>query len=297
MRGPYGDQPVSGAHGDQPVSGAHAGGPLLEGLIDYAGLFPPARLPMAEAAERYAAARSGPHAALLGRFLCPASQLDALAAALGDGPGAGLCDDPARGGWTVGVVFDGDWREDLERARAFAAARVDAIEVRVPDDPAALVDALPDGVTAFVEGIAPAELPPAARAKLRCGGVTADAFPGDATVAAFIRACRARDLPFKCTAGLHHPFRTRDEEIGVLQHGFVNLLAATALDVEDLEAVVAEREPEAFALGPGTISWRGHEAPAATARRLFTGYGSCSFDEPVADLIAAGALAGTASAR
>jgi hypothetical protein len=101
-------------------------------------------------------------------------------------------------------------------------------------------------------------------------------------------------LPFKATAGLHHPFRLRDEVIGVLQHGFMNLLAATALaEVADAAAIVAETDPGAFELSAAGLRWRGHVADAgalARARELFTAYGSCSFDEPVADLVAHGIL-------
>src|SRR5689334_1162740 len=51
---------------------------LMAGLIDYAGLFPPAKLSMQAAAEAYARARMGEHAWVLGRFICPASRLAEL---------------------------------------------------------------------------------------------------------------------------------------------------------------------------------------------------------------------------
>jgi hypothetical protein len=157
------------------------------------------------------------------------------------------------------------------------AASADCFEVRAPDDLAALRTA---PLTVFVEGVEPALLH-GLGAKMRCGGPTADAFPSDDDVAAFIRACREHGIPFKCTAGLHHPFRTRDEEIGVLQHGFVNLLAATVVD--DVEAAVAAPAEE-FELDGG-LSWRGQAIDASAARRLYTAHGSCSFDEPVEDLV------------
>ena len=100
-------------------------------------------------------------------------------------------------------------------------------------------------------------------------------------------------LPFKATAGLHHPFRTRDEQIGVLQHGFVNLLAATALVGADGAAIIGEADPAAFELSAVGLRWRDRVADAGTlarAREMFTAYGSCSFEEPVADLVAHGIL-------
>lgn len=48
---------------------------LLENLIDYAGLFPPAELTMAEAVRNYAAYRHSEHNWMLGRFIVPASRL------------------------------------------------------------------------------------------------------------------------------------------------------------------------------------------------------------------------------
>lgn len=52
---------------------------LLAGIIDYAGLFPPAKLPLDQAIRNYARYRTGPECWMLGRFICPASRLMELA--------------------------------------------------------------------------------------------------------------------------------------------------------------------------------------------------------------------------
>ena len=270
---------------------------LLESFVDDAGLFPPARKPMERAVADHRAAREGEHAWMLGRFLCPASRLDELAAA---GP------DP---GWRLGVVVDvPDWRAAFAAAAAYAGpGTVDALELKLPPDPVgAVLDAAPAGVDVFVEvpvqdaRAATAALEDLAAdgrggAKVRCGGVTPDAFPDDEAVARFLLQCRRLGLRFKATAGLHHPFRTRDDELEVLQHGFLNLLAAAAPDA-DIVKVVAERDPAAFELAGDAIGWRGVFGGAADARAHFTGQGSCSFSEPVDDLVAHGIL-GAAAAR
>jgi hypothetical protein len=54
-------------------------------LVDYAGLFPPAQLPLAQATAQYREARRGPHAWMLGRFIIPATTL-ASSPAAGEGP-------------------------------------------------------------------------------------------------------------------------------------------------------------------------------------------------------------------
>jgi hypothetical protein len=136
-------------------------------------------------------------------------------------------------------------------------------------------------------------------AKLRCGGVAADQFPSPEQAAEFIVACTECDLPFKMTAGLHHPIRHHDPALGVMRHGFVNLIAAAALanigwDHERVLAVISETDPAAFALRAAGLSWRDIRIPVrdlARTRRRFAAYGSCSFSEPVTDLVALGMVA------
>jgi len=64
----------------------------MAGLIDYAGLFPPAKLSMAASAEAFARSRMGPHEWMLGRFICPASRLREFS----QGRGGCSCPAPTR---------------------------------------------------------------------------------------------------------------------------------------------------------------------------------------------------------
>jgi hypothetical protein len=263
---------------------------VLDRLIDDAGLFPPARKAMDRAVADHRVARAGAHAWMLGRFLCPVSRLAELAQAEPDAD------------WRLGAIADGaDWGQDLDRAATYdGPGTVDAIELRLPGE----LDEAPQGIDLFVEvptrdarvlttALDRLAADGRAGAKIRCGGPGSDAFPSDEVVARFIGDCVRLRLPFKATAGLHHPFRTRDEQIGVLQHGFVNLLAATALVGADGAAIMGEADPGAFELSADGLRWRDHVADAgalARARGMFTAYGSCSFEEPVADLVAHGIL-------
>ena len=58
---------------------------LLEGIIDYAGLFPPAGLSMEDAFSRYLRHRRSDAGWMLARFVCPAGRLDELGALLDTG--------------------------------------------------------------------------------------------------------------------------------------------------------------------------------------------------------------------
>lgn len=279
--------------------GRSAAQAFLRALIDHAGLFPPARLDMDAALVADAEARGGPWAALVGRFLCPASRLDELAAALERAPG----DRPL----PVSVVLDGaDWASDLARVRAHdgsAALRVELVEGK--EERRGAITEVGNGIGAFAEipwsadwSTALKELPTGFGAKLRCGGEDAALFPPVEAVAAAITACRDAEVPLKATAGLHRAVRHHDPEDGFTHHGFLNvagagvLAHARGLGAEDLVAVVAEEDPEAFALDGERFRWHDLEVAAAdvaAAREgLFSAYGSCSLTEPVEDLEALG---------
>ncbi|MEO5708608.1 MAG: hypothetical protein ABIQ59_02135, partial [Nocardioidaceae bacterium] len=116
------------------------------------------------------------------------------------------------------------------------------------------------------------------RLKFRTGGVTADAFPSVAELAASIDAALDRETPFKCTAGLHDAVRHTDPETGFEHHGFLNVLLATrvALDGGDVEAALSSVTPAAELPSPESC---------ASARRWFTSFGSCSVLDVREDLV------------
>ncbi len=106
-------------------------------------------------------------------------------------------------------------------------------------------------------------------------------------------------LPFKATAGLHHPLRAKQaltyhpqSATGVM-HGFMNLSAAAAVlffggDVEEASSLLAEEDPAAWKVSADSLRCRNQSWTAdqlATLRRdFFLGIGSCSFEEPIHDL-------------
>jgi hypothetical protein len=131
-------------------------------------------------------------------------------------------------------------------------------------------------------------------AKLRTGGLDAALFPSEAQVAAFITACLDREVAFKCTAGLHNAVRHTATDTGFEHHGFLNVLLATRASLDgasqdEVAAVLASRDGDALAARARDLS----EDQAASTRRWFTSFGSCSIDEPRHDLAALGLLEGS----
>jgi hypothetical protein len=293
-----------------------ASGALLSGLVDYAGLFPPAALAMDAAALEYARWRRSPEAFMLGRFVAPAARLGELgrsAEALLPKPGAG---EP----WRVSALLGTDVSADEALVQSFNAscagrAAVDSVELKAttPSEAEASLAALPAGLTAYVE-IAPDDTLAAmlaalkrrgARAKIRTGGVVPSAIPEPRDVARFIAACAEAGVPFKATAGLHHAVRAEHAltyeaaSPRAVVHGFLNVFAAAAFAragarPSQLEALLRETQPSAFRFDASSLSWRELRATAealeATRRDFAGSFGSCSFAEPVADLRALGVL-------
>lgn len=166
----------------------------------------------------------------------------------------------------LSVVVDGELPRDDQR--------IESLEV--PPN-----GAVPSaGMEVYVEGARP---PVQSRVKVRCGPTP----PPVEDLAELVRSCREHGVPFKATAGLHHAVR----QLG--QHGFVNLLAAAIF--ADEESALAEDDAEAFRVDADAFRWRDRTASVEDVRRgreLFVAFGSCSFSEPVDDLIALGFLTG-----
>ncbi len=291
---------------------------LLDGVIDYAGLFPPAKLSMEPAVEEFLAYRDGPNAWLVSRFACNASHLVELAEELEKHP----LSEPApvtvigtsskdRHHWDTALALD---IQNIAKFREMTrlSAIVEAYEIRLPDNhhtetclhalKAVKVEEtfveIPwaDAMEEAVACIAESEF---AFAKVRTGGADAAAFPSVAELAAFIQQCVQLDIPFKLTAGLHQPLPHFDKSTNAEQHGFLNVLVAAALThVHDLsrreieEILMVKNGPE-FEFGANHLKWREFGATLeeiAGGRDLFRSFGSCSVEEPLDGLDKAGFL-------
>ncbi|MBX3365458.1 MAG: hypothetical protein KF866_11940 [Phycisphaeraceae bacterium] len=303
---------------------------LLAGLIDYAGLFPPASLSIDRAVEEYARHLRSDDAWMLGTFICPAAKLrefSRAAAMLLPGTHATSGYREMTGGepWRISALIGDDLAADLEIVHRFndhhsvedhGLAVVATIEMKVQSasDIDRSLDMLPEHLSPFFEipvdrdcrGMVAALAGEDAAAKVRCGGVQPSMIPPIESVAAFIEACAQAGVPFKATAGLHHPVRSEhalsyaaDAPRGVM-HGFLNvflgaaLLRAGEIDRRGLERILDETDPSAFRSSENGISWRDRTLDVtrlSQAREHFAiSYGSCSFDEPTTDLRSLGWL-------
>jgi hypothetical protein len=284
---------------------------LLEGIIDYAGLFPPTAASMDQAVREYSRQRESGSAWMLAAFVVSAGRLDELASAAAD-----LWVGRA---WPLSVLLGADPFTDLDRVDAFVSrygpapgrgcASLQALEFR---------PATPQAIAPVVARAQPAEVfcelpwnedlrpwldalgPTGARAKIRCGGVTADLIPPVDRLAGFMRACHDAGVGLKFTAGLHHPVRSEHpltyeaDAPTAMMHGFLNVFVAAALltagDCPDpvLVAVLEETDGHAFQIEDSGVTWREHRVDVGTVAAARSGFarsfGSCSFTEPIEDL-------------
>lgn len=276
----------------------------LSGLIDYAGLFPPASLDMRTAMRNYLDYRSQEHAWILGGFIVDLARLDELREAAGEAlPGLRL---------SVIAAPDADFSA-IARHRS-AGLCIESVEIKcyeplriartcelLPEEVQCYVEIpIVEGSTSAVDAIAAVGV----RAKLRMGGVVAEAFPAARQVAERMYLLADRGVAFKATAGLHHPVRSKhrltyeaDSPSGVM-HGFLNVLCAAAAlrfgaGVEDAARILEEQDAAAFVMADGEIGvhdFRWTAEQVREVRQFFTGFGSCSFAEPIQDLEAMGWL-------
>lgn len=296
---------------------------FLSHLIDYAGMFPPASLSLDDAIRNYAAYLKSDDAWMLGRFVCFASQLAQLDAY------AELFDEHAPLKISA-LGVKNPTRENFARefettraqietfnARWSARGCVDAVEMVLPEASAPFANiAFPKNLACFIEIPFNAEwstnLPRVLDVfaaqnigfKFRTGGIVASAFPSTEQIAQAILACRERDVPMKCTAGLHHPIRKFDASVQTTMHGFVNVFGAgivanlqaraRGLQENVVREILGDDDARNFCFEENSFAWRDVRATndeiARARRELMISFGSCSFDEPREDLMTLGWL-------
>jgi hypothetical protein len=288
---------------------------LLNRLVDYAGLFPPAELAMGPAVSHYQNYLRGPNRWMLGRFIVPATRLEEFEQQVKTLPLLPADELP----WRVSALIPPASQTKQLQTWSTPLALVDTLEGKASDvdDIADAATLVPQSYSLFLELpadsafdvlIAQIENSHSERevfAKIRTGGVVAQAIPSADRLAAFIGECAVRDVGFKATAGLHHPIRAnyrltyQENSPCAEMFGFLNVFVAACAAWEDpanrrrIAAILAETDASQFRFGKTTLEWENASWPLERLRRVrdrAISFGSCSFEEPVADLRVLGLL-------
>lgn len=283
----------------------------LRSFVNDAAIFPPASSPLDQAVAEHHALKTGEFADLVGGFVVSDVRLAELAQLVADDPrplGINLVVTGGAGGIEPAVIW-ADRSEGLALHAVEFALRdeddlshnarrlihvLDSLEETLDDvsvyaEPPVLQGEPPHGWLSALDELASREI----SLKFRTGGVEADQFPDALVLATSIEAALDRELPFKCTAGLHHAVRNRDAESGFEHHGFLNVLLATraALDGDGRDEVARVLEDT----DGSDLAQRLSADPDRTTRtrRWFTSFGSCSILEAHEDLVELGLLEAT----
>jgi len=290
---------------------------LLTGAIDYAGLFPPATLALEPALQNHAEYVRSAESWMLGAFILPWAKFGEASEGLARFDAVNIVKVSALGPKTesasefLEALAAGAAAIRTFETRHGAVAMVSQIEMALPTEPGATLtgtnralaglevpvfwEAAPDEAERTIAFIAERRRTGAGRYgfKLRTGGVIASAFPSSVQIARALIAAMQKRVPIKFTAGLHHPVRKFHSSVQAKMHGFLNVLGAAVLaaeyqwDVQQTATMLEDEDATAFVFDEENFSWR--EWKIATERikaqrELVTSLGSCSFDEPRADL-------------
>lgn len=302
----------------QLVSRSPAIARLLSKSIDYAGLFPPASLPLSETIEMFKRYLRGGESWIINSIVLPIDQLTEAAGSFDDTP-LRLTAIPRR--TEDSYQWLGRLEKDCSQLRSFLAAHpqvaIQALEIPLPktgdmgeiskriEELAPLANdhrvflELPPDESSFRDELA-ATIAALQRhrlslwgIKLRMGGTAPGAFPSISMVADVLAMVRDNQVPIKFTAGLHHALRHWNSDLGFHMHGFINVLMAALfahacrLPPKNIEAILADERSKDFDFNGNVARWLGLPIRAELIeelRQLVVGFGSCSVDEPLDDL-------------
>lgn len=307
-------------------------GHLLARIIDYAGLFPPASLELNQAVDHYAADRDGNYRAVLRHFIVPAQRLSELDQLISSkAPNRPWTLSVLVGGGATSAEWiqrlDVDFAAIESHCIKNNSADLKVLEIALPSALAAdthsfvqtieeinsrtenanLADVdlffetiSADHRRALVDALGPYQQTPSHRGlKLRTGGMEAQHFPSGAALADVIELCESSNIPWKATAGLHHPLPYACPDIGVTMHGFLNLLLGVVLwgakkvTSSQLRELVTDANADHFVFSDDHVGWQGacaDQMEILSGRDRFLSFGSCSFSEPIEDLETLGLL-------
>lgn len=289
---------------------------LLTEIVDYAGLFPPSQLSMSEAVINYATYKNSNYDWMLGRFVVPVGRLDEFLENAKD-----FIKRDESSEWRLSVLASEDIEETVQIIQWFNEENApnvigDVIEAKANTNERIeeIADIVPAHIETFIEipirgDIADLIATLAIKhvcGKIRLGGVTKQAFPKLSHILRFIHICIAANVPFKATAGLHHPVRCikpltyeKDAPEGTM-NGFLNVFLAVAFlrmgfKKNLIKELLQEEWAESFMFDQTGVTWRqefflNNDQLEYIRRNNIISFGSCSFEEPIEDLQEIGLL-------
>ena len=282
---------------------------LLTDIVDYAGLFPPAKLSLEAAIANYLNYRQVSEHWMLGHFVIPVSQLQGLETCLVNSSAINtlvrFC--------SLSAILSENWERELEQIQAFnhrSKIQIAALEFKplAPKDIQRAIGYLPNQIESFFEISLDKNLESylevlaqtKASAKIRTGGLTAKIFPDVERLCQFIFASAEAQVPFKATAGLHHALAGnysvsyKEQSFSVQMQGFLNLSILAALvygqklTPKEALTILQESAIANFKFQEEKITWQNHNLSLAELQKsrkcFFRSFGSCSFQEPLDEL-------------
>lgn len=246
---------------------------LLDNLIDYAGMFPPAALPLDEAIRHYAGHRCSKYPAVLSGFVSTAEGLSEFANRWAhakidvDTVDVSVVAQRSETGFSVALATA--LRQIYEVVSKNPKINAQCLEIPLPTgNPAEWCRVLADALRIMLEteGTPPSvaiEVSLTAISgenhlieslatliaqhnllypklcvaiKFRCGGASKKDYPSCEALAQAIACCGRTKVPLKFTAGLHHFIRGEYTDDRVKMHGLINVMFATFLAYQETEA-------------------------------------------------------------
>ncbi len=283
---------------------------LLSSIIDYAGLFPPAKLTLQDAIANYHKYQQTPYNFLLGHFVIPAARLTEFFTVLNHDSLEKRIINP----WSLSVILSDNWELELHQIKTVNnknQVKIAAVEFKplTLEEISRAITQIPKGIESFVEIPLNENIDTyltmlqgkQVSAKIRTGGLTIEAFSSVEQLCQFIFASAKAQIPFKATAGLHHPLpgkyplTDKPDSIWSNMQGFLNLSILAALvywqKITQDQAMILLQESslDSFRFTEDHLSWQDCHLTCLEleeARQyFFRSFGSCSFQEPLNELM------------
>ena len=157
------------------------------------------------------------------------------------------------------------------------------------------VDSIVAGISICNQFYIEEEKSPKIGFKLRTGGITPDMIPTAFQVAYVIKKCIENKIPFKATAGLHLAIKHFDEKIKSKVYGFLNIFGAGIIyyyyqmPPEDLTMIIEDEHISDFSFTADSFAYQDLKVSSEEVKfvreNFMLSMGSCSFDEPLQELI------------